>query len=125
MRKGIFLTVLVVLLVIAGWFYWKYYFTYSDGNRTGLLQKFSHKGNMFKTYEGELVLSSLTSTGVSSLGTEKFYFSVADENVAKKIETMEGKRVTLHYAEKKGTLPWRGDSPYVVDEVSMEARGQQ
>lgn len=117
MRKGIFLTVLLVLLIFAGWFYWKYYFTYSDGNRTGLLQKLSHKGNMFKTYEGELVLSSLTTSGVSSLGTEKFYFSVENKGVAEKLQPFEGQRVTVHYEEKKGTLPWRGDSRYIVDDV--------
>lgn len=29
----------------------------------------------------------------------------------------EGKNVKLHYLQKNGTLPWRGDSEYIVDEV--------
>ena len=54
-----FFTIFIIILLLGGgiYFYWKYYFTYSSGNRYGLLQKFSHKGNLFKTYEGELILS--------------------------------------------------------------------
>ncbi|MDB5190854.1 MAG: hypothetical protein JWQ96_417 [Segetibacter sp.] len=119
MHKGIILTILVLLLIFGGWFWWKYYFTYSDGNRTGLLQKFSRKGNAFKTYEGELVLNSLTANGQNSFSAEKFYFSVADEGVAKKMSGYEGQKVILHYQEKKGVLFWRGDTKYIVDSVNQ------
>ena len=118
MAKGITITVLLLLLIFAGWFYWKYYFTYSDGNRTGYLQKFSHKGNAFKTYEGELVLNSVVANNTSPMAAEKFYFSVEDKNVAAKMAGFEGQRVVLHYQEKKGALFWRGDSRYIVDSVS-------
>ena len=50
---------LVVALVLAGFLWWRYYYNYSDGTRFGLLQKFSHRGNLFKTYEGEMILSSV------------------------------------------------------------------
>jgi hypothetical protein len=119
MRKIVFLVVFLLLVIFAGWFYWKYYFTYSEGNRTGLLQKFSHKGNLFKTYEGELVLSSLTNNGVSTMSAEKFYFSVDDKTVADKMAGLEGQKVIVHYQEKKAALSWRGDSPYIVDSVSV------
>lgn len=72
---------------------------------------------MFKTYEGELVLSSIVGNSISPLSAEKFYFSVEDEAVAKKLMNYEGQRVTLHYHEKNGTLFWRGDSKYIVDSV--------
>ncbi len=104
MRKGITVIVLIMLLVFAGWFYWKYYFTYSDGNRTGLLQKMSHKGNLFKTYEGELVLNSITANNNSPLSAEKFYFSVDNKNVAAKMTQYEGQRVVIHYEQKNGAL---------------------
>lgn len=117
MRKFTSIVILVILLVAGIWFWWKFYYTYSDGNRSGLLQKFSHKGNAFKTYEGELVLSSLLSNGTSPVSAEKFYFSVSDDNVAKKLMTAEGHRVVLHYEQKNGTLFWRGDTPYIVDSV--------
>lgn len=122
MRKILPITIIFVLLILGGLFYWKYMFTYSDGNRTGLLQKFSRRGNMFKTYEGELVLSSLVGNNSTSFSSEKFFFSVDDEAVAKKLMNFEGQRVTLHYQEKKGTLFWRGDTNYIVD--SIRAAGQ-
>ena len=114
-----FLRIFIILLIVigAGYFYWKYFFTYSDGNRTGLLQKFSHKGTMFKTYEGELVLSSVKSTSDVAIASEKFLFSVPDERIATQLQSLEGHRVVLHYKEKNGVLPWRGDSQYLVDSV--------
>ncbi|GEO09007.1 hypothetical protein [Segetibacter aerophilus] len=118
MAKVVSIVVLILLLVFGGWFYWKYYFTYSDGNRTGLLQKFSRKGNVFKTYEGEMVLNSVISNNASPMTMEKFFFSVEDKNVASKMAGFEGKRVVLHYEEKNGALFWRGDTRYIVDSVS-------
>jgi hypothetical protein len=118
--KYVFMFLLVTLLFGGTIFWWKYYYTYSDGSRSGMLQKLSHKGNLFKTYEGELVLSSVASTANVALASEKFYFSIASDSVAKKMMNFEGKRVKLHYEEKKGTLPWRGDSRYIVDAVVEE-----
>jgi hypothetical protein len=112
---------LVAFLLIGGLvFWWKYYYTYSDGFRSGMLQKLSHKGNLMKTYEGELVLSSVASTNNVALASEKFFFSIANDSLAKGMMNMEGKRVRVHYQQKKGTLPWRGDSPYIVDQVTVE-----
>ena len=110
--------ILLVVLVLFG--YWKYYYTYSDGNRSGLLQKLSHKGNVFKTYEGELVQRSIVSTGNVGIASEKFYFSVLSDSVAKVMGVYEGKNVKLHYAQKNGTLPWRGESEYIVDGVELD-----
>ena len=108
---------IVLILFLAVYIYWSYYFTYSEGNRNGLLQKFSHKGNLFKTYEGELVLSSVSTTNNMAIASEKFYFSVANDSVAARLKTLEGHKVVLHYVQKNGTLPWRGDSEYIVDSI--------
>jgi hypothetical protein len=110
----------LLILVLGLFVYWKYYYTYSDGYRSGLLQKFSHRGNIMKTYEGELVLSSVASTNNVALASEKFFFSVANDSVAKVLQNYEGKRVRLHYEQKNGTLPWRGDSEYIVDGIQPE-----
>ena len=88
---------------------------YSDGFRSGLLQKVSHKGNIFKTYEGELVQRSVVSTGGVGIASEKFYFSVEEDSIAKRLQNFEGQNVKLHYKQKNGTLPWRGESEYIVD----------
>lgn len=115
---GILLLILVVGFGI--FFYWKYFYTYSSGNRYGLLQKFSHKGNVFKTYEGELVLSSIRGNNNVSIASEKFYFSVAKKDVAEKLMNLQGRFVTVHYQEKNGIIGWRGDTQYIVDSVSMD-----
>jgi hypothetical protein len=117
-RFLIYLSIIIVLALL-GYGYWRYLFTYSEGNRTGLLQKFSKKGTMFKTYEGELVLSSIKSTSDVSIASEKFFFSVNDKELAKKMMTLEGQRVILHYQQKNGAIPWRGDTPYMVDSVKV------
>lgn len=108
----------LILLVVLGFlFWWKYFYTYSDGYRSGLMQKLSHKGNMFKTYEGELVMSSVSSTNNVALASEKFYFSVPSDSIAKLLQNYEGKQVKVHYEQKNGKLFWRGESSYQVDEV--------
>jgi hypothetical protein len=117
MRRFLGIIFFVIVLVAAGVGYWKYYFTYSKGNRSGILQKFSYKGNVFKTYEGELILSSIQTMGNMAIASEKFFFSVEDKILADKMMSLEGRRVSLHYVEKKGTLPWRGDSKYIIDSV--------
>jgi hypothetical protein len=110
----------ILILGLGLFVYWKYYYTYSDGYRSGLLQKFSHRGNVMKTYEGELVLSSVASTSNVALASEKFFFSVANDSIAKVLQNFEGKRVRLHYKQKNGALPWRGDSEYIVDGMQPE-----
>lgn len=117
----IFRTILLLLALGFGiYFYWKYFYTYSSGNRFGLLQKFSHKGNLFKTYEGEMILSSVRGNSNVPLASEKFFFSVKDKNVANQLMNLQGKYVTVSYKEKNGTLMWQGDTKYIVDSVRSE-----
>lgn len=116
--KKIAIWVLIILVAVGSFmFYWHYFNTYSEGNRAGILQKFSKKGSMFKTYEGELIMSSIASTGNTTIASEKFYFSVKDENVAKSLFELEGKNVTLQYEQKRGHLPWSGETDYFVTRI--------
>jgi hypothetical protein len=117
MKKFLYWTIAVLVIVLALFIYWKYSFTYSEGNRSGLLQKFSYKGTLFKTYEGELILSSVKSNQNVSLASEKFFFSVPEKTLAEKLLKLEGNTVVLHYKEKNGVLPWRGETVYLVDSV--------
>ena len=116
-KKILFSAFLVLLVLLAIFTWWNYYYTYSDGNRYGLLQKFSRRGNLFKTYEGELILSSVRGNLDVPIASEKFHFSVTDESIAKQLNDMQGQNVTLHYQEKKKPAFWRGDSNYIVDSV--------
>jgi len=118
MKKFLYWSLAILLIALAIFIFWKYSFTYSEGNRSGLLQKFSYKGTIFKTYEGELILSSVKSNQDVSLASEKFHFSVPEKTVAEKLLKLEGTMVVLHYKEKNGVLPWRGETVYLVDSVT-------
>ncbi|MDO9257851.1 MAG: hypothetical protein Q7U54_20215 [Bacteroidales bacterium] len=118
-RKYFFITLAFIILIIGGYIYWSFFFTFSDGYRAGLLQKFSRKGNIFKTYEGEMILSSVQSNKNVALASEKFVFSVADHDVALQLEKLQGKNVVVHYTEKNQTLPWRGETVFIVSSVKL------
>ena len=118
-QKGIGkLRVLVGLLVlaglVAGYFWAAMHWSYSAGERAGWVQKFSRKGWVCKTWEGELALVSLPGTTV-----EKFLFTVRDDAVAAQINKLMGQRVSLHYEQKVG-LPTTcfGETRYYVTAVS-------
>lgn len=118
-KRVYFLFIALLLISLAGLFYYKYLFTYSEGFRAGLLQKFSKKGNVFKTYEGEMILSSVQSNKNVALASEKFIFSVTRDALALQLDSLQGRDVIVHYRQKHGTLPWRGDTPYIVDSVRI------
>lgn len=119
MRKFAFLLTLTIIIALSLTIYWKYSFTYSEGYRAGLLQKISYKGNIFKTYEGEMILSSVQSNTNVAIASEKFFFSVTDKAVALQLEKVQGESVVVHYVEKNSTLPWKGESTYFVDSLKI------
>jgi len=119
MKKFAIYFTLIIVLVIGSFIYWKYAFTYSEGYRAGLLQKFSLKGNIFKTYEGEMILSSVQSNSNVAIASEKFFFSVTDKAVALQLEKVQGESIVVHYREKNGTLPWKGENTHFVDSVRV------
>jgi hypothetical protein len=116
-KKFFFLLIILLVIITGTVIYGKYFYTYSDGYRAGLLQKFSHKGNFIKTYEGEMILSSVTSNVNVALASEKFFFSVTSKKLAQKLDTIQGQMVIVHYQQKNGALFWHGDSEYLVDSV--------
>jgi len=112
---------LIILIVFLGIFvYWKYFYTYSEGYRAGLLQKFSSKGMIFKTYEGEMILSSVSSNRDVALASEKFLFTMVNKELVRQFDTLQGSMVIVHYKQKNGRLPWQGDTPYLVDSVKVK-----
>jgi hypothetical protein len=113
---------LLILIVLIGiiFIYWKYFYTYSEGYRAGLLQKFSSRGTVFKTYEGEMILSSVSSSRDVALASEKFLFTLTNKSLVRQFDTLQGETVIVHYKQKNATLFWRGDSPYLVDSVKVK-----
>jgi hypothetical protein len=116
-RKTLYILSALIIIILCIFLYWKYFYTFSDGYRAGLLQKFSHKGNIIKTYEGEMILSSVSSNSNVALASEKFYFSVTNQKLAQKLDTIQGQMVIVHYKQKNGVLFWHGDTEYLVDSV--------
>lgn len=110
MRKFIFLTTVILLLFGTGYVYWFYYNSFSDGTREGILFKFSRKGNIFKTYEGEMVQPGLRSASGGTINTNNFFFSVTDVKIADSLEKVIGKTVNVHYVQYRKSLPWRGEN---------------
>lgn len=119
-KRILLIALLVLFLGVFLFVWWRYYYTYSDGNRFGLLQKFSRRGTLFKTYEGEMILSSVRGNANVPIASEKFFFSVTDEAVAQQLNNLQGRNITVHYQEKNSSAFWRGDSPYLVDSVKVE-----
>ncbi len=122
MKKFLIWASIILLIGLSTFVYWRYYFTYSEGYRAGLLQKFSYRGNIFKTYEGELILSSVESNRNVPLASEKFFFSVADARTASKLEQLQGKMIVVHYRQKHGALMWLGETPYLIDSVRLVSK---
>ena len=99
---------------------------YSNGTRAGVINKFSHKGYIWKTYEGEMALEGIVSTGTTT-GANVWDFSLDDsrehgENIDKLAEDInrylgEGKKVKVTYIEPWKTWPWRSGTDHLVQSV--------
>jgi hypothetical protein len=120
LKKIFYLFIFILVLFSVGFVFWKYFYTYSEGYRAGMLQKFSSKGIIFKTYEGEMILSSVSSNKDVALASEKFLFTLTNKTLIRQFDTLQGENVIVHYKQKNGTIFWRGDSEYLVDSVKIK-----
>jgi len=120
MKKTALIVSLIVLLVLAGFVFFKYYFVFGEGVKAGELNFMVKKGVVFKTYEGKLIQSGFRSTGKttgSTIQSYEFEFSVENKGIADTLMLSSGKNMELHYKEYNGALPWRGFNKYVVDKI--------
>jgi len=111
--KFLFKAFIAILLIIAGYFTFVYFVTYSQGVRAGELVKFSNKGIVFKTWEGEI------SQGVSEAQIFKFSVEDGETTVIEDLNKHQGKQVKLTYFERYKTLFWLGDTHYFVTKVEL------
>jgi len=92
-----FLTfVALAVLTVVAWVWLTLNWSYSEGERAGYVQKFSHKGWLCKTWEGEIAM--VTMPGAIP---DKFEFSVRNDTVAGQINALAGKRIVLTYEQHK------------------------
>jgi hypothetical protein len=112
MKGKIFLFLLMLVGLFALWTFITLSFTYSTGNRAGFLQKFSKKGFICKTWEGEIVTGSMMGNA------EKFEFSVRDDALAQEVASNIGKRIEIQYDQHLG-VPSKcfAESEYFVKSV--------
>ncbi len=123
MRKLTIISILVILISVTGYVYWFYYNTFSEGYKEGVLQKIERRGNLFKTYEGELLQVGFAGN-LSVSNSAVFYFSVDDEAIADTLQQSLGKTVRLHYVQYRRSLPWRGDN-YNIYKRNNNGKGQE
>jgi hypothetical protein len=99
------------------------YYNYSEGSRAGIVRKLSHKGFVFKTWEGELDMTNYANMGANNI----WYFSVCEDEteVIKQLQEAEAnhKRVSLHYKQKLRQFSWRGETKYFIDKVVIAPVG--
>lgn len=108
----------VLLLGLAVFVYFKFFFVYSEGTNEGDINYFQREGFVFKTYEGKMIQTGYNSHNTSAtIQSNEFKFSVVDEKVAEQIDSNSSRQIKLHWKRYLGTLPWRGNSQYVVDSI--------
>lgn len=116
--KIILAAVAVVVLIVGGFatYTWSaLHISYSSGDRSGYVQKLSKKGWLCKTWEGEMAM--VTMPGVPP---EIFYFSIRDDAVAARLNQSLGKRVAIHYEQRKGVpTSCFGETEYFVTNVKV------
>ncbi|WP_270087567.1 hypothetical protein [Sphingobacterium sp. SYP-B4668] len=116
-KKFILILVLILLAIGSGTIYYKYYFVFGEGVKSGKLNFAVKKGNIFKTYEGKLIQEGIGQGKTGGLASYEFEFSIVDDSVFQVLELNSGKFFDLHYKEYHGVLPWRGNTVYVVDKI--------
>lgn len=114
MKKILFIILGSLLALYLTYFAFVYFVTFSEGTRAGELIKFSHRGVIVKTWEGEI------SQGIS--GAQIFSFSVMDQeaDVIEKLKEYQGSYVKLSYVERYDTFFFWGDTKYFVTDVTQE-----
>lgn len=123
-RIGVILLVIVLLLPVL-WTWFTLSWAYSEGERAGVLQKFSKKGWLCKTFEGELALYV-----VGGVAPQIWHFSTRDENLAKELSQAVGQQIRLHYTEHRGVptncfaeTPYFAESFQRIDRLDIPAPG--
>lgn len=109
--------IVLAAVVLAALAYFRYYFVFGEGVKSGELNYVVYKGVLFKTYEGKLIQSGIRSKTAGSIQSYEFEFSVEDPELARRLMLQGGRTVELHYKEYFGALPWRGFTKFIVDSI--------
>lgn len=117
MRKHWVLITITIATVLAAAVYFRFFFVFGEGVKSGELNYVVYKGVLFKTYEGKLIQTGIRSKAAGSIQSYEFEFSVENEALARELMLQGGKTLELHYKEYFGALPWRGFTKFIVDSI--------
>ena len=118
MKKTLLIGLPLLLLMLGGWIYMRYYFVFAEGVKSGYLNYAVYKGDLFKTYEGKLIQEGFAKTRTGNgMQSNEFEFSIEDKKVFQQLEVNSGKYFDLHYKEYHNAVPWRGNTVYIVDSI--------
>jgi hypothetical protein len=117
MKKFLFTFVFIIVAVAGIYVFWKYFYVFGDGVKTGYLNYVVRKGDVFKTWEGKMIQEGIRSKSVGSIQSYEFEFSVGSDSIANILQMNSGKLFDLHYKEYHGAVAWRGYTRYIVDQV--------
>ena len=117
MRKHWVLITITSAAVLAAAAYFRFFFVFGEGVKSGELNYVVYKGVLFKTYEGKLIQTGIRSKAAGSIQSYEFEFSVENEALARELMLQGGKTLELHYKEYFGALPWRGFTKFIVDSI--------
>ena len=117
MRKHWVLITTTIAAVLAAAAYFRFFFVFGEGVKSGEVTYVVYKGVLFKTYEGKLIQTGIRSKAAGSIQSYEFEFSVENEALARELMLQGGKTLELHYKEYFGALPWRGFTKFVVDSI--------
>lgn len=106
-----------VILGLGVFGYFRYYYVFGTGVKSGELNYLVYKGVIFKTYEGKLIQSGFRADKPGGLQSNQFDFSVVDKKIAEELMISGGKQVQLHYKEYFAAIPWRGYTKFIVDSI--------
>ena len=107
----------LIFLGLIAFIYFKFFFVFGDGVKSGHLNYAVKKGNIFKTYEGKLIQEGYRSKTAGVIQSYEFEFSIKSKKVYDILAANSGKRFELHYKEYHGIVPWRGNTKYIVDSI--------
>ena len=111
----------LIFLGLVSFVYFKFFFVFGDGVKSGHLNYAVKKGNIFKTYEGKLIQEGYRSKTAGVIQSYEFEFSIKSKRIYDILSANSGKRFELHYKEYHGIVPWRGNTKYIVDSIIAQA----
>jgi hypothetical protein len=118
--RKFFLWLFVLLICGVVLYFWISSYTYSEGSQTGYLMKFSHKGYVFKTYEGEMNLGGMNAESHSVVNNMwRFTVRTKEQPAIDSLNSYQGKIIKVYYQQVLKNYPWQGETPYFVYKVEL------